>query len=159
VNSTASDVLVIGYGNPLRGDDGLGPQVADLIAAQNWPGVRTLSVHQLTPELAAELTQARLAVFVDAGVIDSEPAISMSAVAPAEPVARITHQFDPQTLLGLTQALYGVCPPAQLVTIAGRYFEVYDKLSPQAAADALRAVEQIAGLLTAGASSRRPENP
>jgi Ni,Fe-hydrogenase maturation factor len=113
----------------------------------------------LTPELAAELAQTRLAVFVDAGVIDTEPAITMRVVAPAEPVARITHQFDPQTLLALTQAVYGFCPPARLITIAGRHFEVNDRLSPQAAADALRAVEQIAGLLPAGATSRRPENP
>ena len=39
--------LVIGIGNPLRGDDGVGALLAEQAGGR--------SVHQLTPELAAEL--------------------------------------------------------------------------------------------------------
>ena len=46
--------LVIGYGNTLRGDDGVGVLVADALEGWNQ-AVRTLSVQQLTPELAADI--------------------------------------------------------------------------------------------------------
>ena len=32
-------ILVIGYGNTLRGDDGVGPKVAEAVAALALPGV------------------------------------------------------------------------------------------------------------------------
>ena len=38
------DFLVIGYGNTLRGDDGVGPRVAEAIEKLNLPGVRTLDL-------------------------------------------------------------------------------------------------------------------
>ena len=59
-------ILVIGYGNELRGDDGIGPRVAEAVAARNHPGVRVRIVCQLVPELAAELAEARTVIFVDA---------------------------------------------------------------------------------------------
>ncbi len=68
----SDELLVIGYGNPLRGDDGVGPAVSGAIAVLGLPGVRALSVHQLTPELAAEAAGARVAVFVDAAVDSTE---------------------------------------------------------------------------------------
>ena len=63
-----ADALVIGYGNTLRGDDGIGPAVAEAVAALGLPGVRVIVAHQLTPELAADLADAQLVVFVDAAV-------------------------------------------------------------------------------------------
>lgn len=63
--------LVIGIGNPLRGDDGVGRWLAER-AEQLPPGTPTgdpplvRTVQQLTPELAAELTDARRVLFIDA---------------------------------------------------------------------------------------------
>ena len=62
-----SDLLVIGYGNELRGDDGVGPAAARAVAGWNRPGIVALDVHQLTPELADDVGQAGYVVFVDAG--------------------------------------------------------------------------------------------
>jgi hydrogenase maturation protease len=44
--------LLIGYGNPLRGDDGLGWQVADQVARDADKSIKVVATHQLTPELA-----------------------------------------------------------------------------------------------------------
>ncbi len=49
-----ADILVLGYGNELRGDDGLGPLVARTVADANIPGVRVLTARQLLPEFAAD---------------------------------------------------------------------------------------------------------
>ncbi|PPT05423.1 NADH-reducing hydrogenase maturation factor [Geitlerinema sp. FC II] len=59
-------MLVIGYGNSLRGDDGIGRAIAEQVASWNLPHVRSLSLHQLTPELAEELSRVDRAVFIDA---------------------------------------------------------------------------------------------
>ena len=50
--------LVIGIGNPLRGDDGVGPLRAEQAGGR--------SVHQLTPELAAELPELEAVLFIEA---------------------------------------------------------------------------------------------
>ena len=60
--------LVIGYGNELRRDDGLGPQAARAVAGWGMPGVLALSCHQLTPELAEIVADAEEALFIDAAV-------------------------------------------------------------------------------------------
>ncbi|MGF1587982.1 MAG: hydrogenase maturation protease [Pleurocapsa sp.] len=58
--------LVIGYGNTLRSDDGAGQSAANQIAAWGLPNVRSLAVHQLTPELAEDIANADTVIFVDA---------------------------------------------------------------------------------------------
>src|ERR1035441_6445297 len=63
-----AELLVIGYGNTLRGDDGVGPRVAEAIEKLNLPGVRTLVCQQLSPEYADPVSRARTVVFVDAAV-------------------------------------------------------------------------------------------
>ncbi len=62
------DFLVIGYGNTLRGDDGVGPRVVEAIEKLNLPGVRTLVCQQLSPEYADPVSRAHTVVFVDAAV-------------------------------------------------------------------------------------------
>jgi Ni,Fe-hydrogenase maturation factor len=47
--------IVIGYGNELLSDDAIGPRVANLINLWHLSHVQSLAVHQLTPELAANL--------------------------------------------------------------------------------------------------------
>jgi hydrogenase maturation protease len=50
-----TDLLVIGYGNELRSDDGVGPRVARAVAEWRLPGVEAIAVHQLTLELCARM--------------------------------------------------------------------------------------------------------
>lgn len=59
--------LIIGYGNPLRGDDGLGWHVAQRLAAVLPQHRARIEVcHQLTPELAEPISRADLVIFIDA---------------------------------------------------------------------------------------------
>jgi hydrogenase maturation protease len=143
VNTAPADVLVIGYGNPLRGDDGIGPHVADLIAKRRWPGVRTLSVHQLTPELAAELANVRFAIFVDASAGDE----GLTELEPGGAAGAMTHNGDPGPLLALTRSLYRGRPMAWLLTVRGLNFDHGDQLSREAAREVPRVMERIAELL------------
>jgi hydrogenase maturation protease len=108
-------VLVIGYGNELRRDDGVGPHVARIVEAWRLPGVAAVAVHQLTPELGAGMAGAGEVLFVDAGV----DAIGLR-VLPVHPEIRpavLGHVGSPAGLLALTAALYDRQPMAWLIRV------------------------------------------
>ena len=138
-------VLVIGYGNTLRGDDGIGPAVAAEVAALGLPGVRVVVAHQLTPELAADLADVRLAVFVDAAV--GGPPVTADRLDPAAAPGAMTHAADPRGLLALCALAYGRCPEAWLVTAAGADFDLRDGLSATGRANARAARGRIESLI------------
>jgi hydrogenase maturation protease len=133
--------LVIGYGNPLRGDDAAGPLLAGRVAAWELPGVTAVAVHQLTPELAAQLAECDRAVFLDARQGGGE--IGLRQLAPAETHAGLEHASDPARLLALTRDLFGSSPEAWLLTLPGVEFGFGTGLSAPTA----RALEEAAGLL------------
>lgn len=131
-----SKVLIIGYGNPLRGDDGLGVEVArclkEIIRDES---VEVLSQHQLMPELADPVSRASLVVFVDACVGDTPGHWSCEEVKPTEqPPQPVSHHFTPATLLAYAQMVFGACPRALAVSVVAGSFECGDRLSPAVAA-------------------------
>ena len=63
---SVQQILVIGYGNPLRGDDGFGSLAANNVEERQIPGVEVIVSHQLNPELAAFLSESGHAIFLDA---------------------------------------------------------------------------------------------
>src|SRR5258708_2343410 len=112
-------VLVVGYGNPLCGDDAIGPLVAH--ACATIPGVEILTVHQLTLDLAEAISQSKMVVFADAaigtpGLVQSHRIGPDDSVADAGP---FSHAVHPALLLSCTRLLYGHCPPAYIVAIGG----------------------------------------
>jgi hydrogenase maturation protease len=124
-------VLVIGYGNTLRGDDCIGYQVAETVAEWQLPQVRSIAIHQLLPELAADLAEVEIVVFVDAVVaIDSPtPDITITPIFAGGDENFSTHIITPQLLLGITQKLYGATPIAYLLTIPAIDFTLGANLS------------------------------
>ena len=78
--SPGHPIVVIGYGNELRGDDAIGPAVAEQVAAWGRPDIRAIATRQLLPELAEDLARASLAIFVDARpLVDTTGAAVFSA--------------------------------------------------------------------------------
>lgn len=123
-------LLIIGYGNPLRGDDGLGWRVAERLALE-WPEAETLTCQQLTPELAEPISRARRVAFVDAAADGPPGAISQRRVEPdASAPASFTHHVNPGVLLALSEKLFGHRPEAALFSVAGASFDFGQTLSP-----------------------------
>ncbi|MFM5962147.1 MAG: hydrogenase maturation protease [Dolichospermum sp.] len=120
--------MIIGYGNELRSDDAIGQKVANIINSWHLSDVKSLAVHQLTPELAANLANVNLAIFVDATLISKS--VKLESIFPNESNIMLGHISDPRSLLSLTKYLYGYCPTAWLVTVPGVNFELGDCLSP-----------------------------
>ncbi len=125
-------ILVIGYGNELRGDDALGPLAARAIATWGLSYVHTLDIHQLTPELAEALAAVQFALFLDAAqhLPPEMPPQVEQLNAGGPPISG--HAAGPQALLSLAKHLYGACPKAWLLTIPGICFDFGTALSPSA---------------------------
>ncbi|HEY7314695.1 MAG TPA: hydrogenase maturation protease [Gemmataceae bacterium] len=152
--ANVGSILVVGYGTELRGDDGIGPRVAEDIAAANYPGVRVRSVCQLVPELAAELSEARMVLFVDALADPSRTAVELTHVGAEEITDWNTHIADPRTLLALTRAVYRRTPDAWWLTVPGRDFDFGEGLSALAEEGVRVAVARIKKLIQTTAQLR-----
>lgn len=122
-------VMVIGYGNDLLGDDGIGQQIAREINSWYLPSVQSVAVHQLTPDLAADLASTEWAIFVDACLPVVGFDVQVQLLSPASEIYMNLHYDDPRSLLALTQAIYGYYPPAWWVTVPGVNFEIGDRFS------------------------------
>lgn len=140
-------MLVIGYGNTLRRDDGVGPQVAEWIEGRGFPGVQTLSRHQLTPELADPISRARQVVFVDASLDASATQVRVRRVQARGDHQVMAHTVSPHGLLHLAQSVFNAAPSAWLVEIPVQDTGIGEALSPRAQTGVHQAVEIIERLL------------
>jgi hydrogenase maturation protease len=135
-------LLVIGYGNTLRRDDGVGPRVAETVAQLALPGVRTLACPLLTPELAEPAAQARMVVFVDAAV-DAPREVQKRPLAPADSSQIMAHAASPATILALARDAFGHAPEAWLITVPVEDLGLGDTFSPLAMRGLATAVDVI----------------
>ncbi|MEB3311830.1 MAG: hydrogenase maturation protease [Snowella sp.] len=157
-------VLIIGYGNSLRSDDGVGRYLAERMAERQFSGVKVLSVHQLTPELAAEMAQVQAVIFIDA-IAHTEPVITDEEASTEPPIPEIIveslsysavkpalgHSSNPEALLKLCHDLYEQSPMAWWVTVPTQNFEfgeTFSEITQAAIAPALTILEQLIKQLT-----------
>jgi hydrogenase maturation protease len=150
---------VIGFGNSLAGDDAAGPEAAARLEDQ--PGVVVRIVHQLTPELAAEVAAADRVVFVDAAVEGHDVNVARLSTDAGTQASTpsITHALSPQAVLTLAGAVYGRIPPAFLVTIPGRRFALGRDFSRMTCRAIPVAVDAIERLLRGAPQASREELP
>jgi hydrogenase maturation protease len=125
------NALIVGYGNPLRGDDGVGQAVARAFAGEAASdGVEAIACHQLTPELAERFAAAARVVLIDAAAGSEAGRVCVAPLQPAPaPASTLGHHVEPAQLLRLAQALYGRSPEAYLVTIGVGSLELGEGLS------------------------------
>jgi hydrogenase maturation protease len=140
-------VLVVGFGNPLRGDDGVGCSAAGLLAADpRLEGATILARHQLTPELATDIASASLVVLIDASVDDGAAgSVAVRSIQPRrDSPLSWSHHLDPAALAGLADALYDHVPPMVLISVTGAAFTGADRLSPAVQRVLREVVERVA---------------
>jgi len=130
----AGRILVLGIGNPGRGDDGLGPELAGRVERAALSGVDVDANYQLNIEDALACSSHVLVVFVDASTEGPEP-YSFAELAPSRDIAFTTHELAPASVLALCEDLYGRRPEARLLTVRGYEWEIGEGLSPRAAAN------------------------
>ena len=173
-------VLVIGYGNALRTDDGVGWHAARLLAGDpRLADVVVVAEHQLTPELAFDLSLASLVVLLDATTETPAGTVTVRSIAVPGTAAgggaggpgqaagagagagASSHHVDPELLLVLARQLYGHAPEAVVVSVGVGEMGLGEGLTPAVEA-ALPAVADIVARLVvehdkpAGDEARRP---
>lgn len=141
--------LIIGYGNTLRGDDGVGRYLAEHIAQQDWPHCQVLSVHQLTPELAQAIAAVDQVIFIDAqrGEGKSNPGVQIKILEPTTISEELGHRGSPTELLTLAKILYGAEVKAWWVLISAVNFDYGESLSFLTQAAQVAALEKIKEIL------------
>ena len=132
--------LLIGWGNPLRGDDGVGQAIAAAVERWGQPQLEVVEAVQLTPELAPLLAAARRVLFVDAeaGAAAVTGGWRLEPVPPLEPGVTtaawssqpLSHHASPAVLLMLAETLYGRRPPAWQLLVAAHACGFGSGLSP-----------------------------
>ena len=125
-------MLLIGYGNPGRCDDGLGPAFAARMAARGVPGLDVSTDYQLTVDHALAIGNADRVIFVDA-LMHAESPFRFTTVKPAASHDLSSHSLDPPSVLALAATLFDANPEAYLLAITGEQFgEIREGLSPPA---------------------------
>lgn len=138
--------LIVGYGNTLRGDDGLGRVVADRLTQLDLPGVTVLSIHQLTIDLAMQLTGFEQVILIDA-LAGVEPGIiEVSDVQPLNTMPGISHYVSPGELLLATQTLYGHFPSMILIGVGAETFD-NEGLSPAVESTLDEIIDRVLSLI------------
>jgi hydrogenase maturation protease len=142
-------ILIIGYGNAIRGDDAIGWRAACELAEDAFPeAVAVLPAAQLAPEMAPEVAEADVVIFVDAACEGSPGEIRRRSLAPQPiPLGEMPHALKPADLIGLTRQLYDASPRCHLITLTGQNFEFQEGLSPVVAAAFPALLERVRDLV------------
>jgi hydrogenase maturation protease len=132
-----SSSLVIGYGNPLRSDDGVGYRVAqELRARLGNSEMEVIECLELAPEISDRIRHATLVIFVDSA-IDGFPGEvrnrRLDGCSVADSSTALSHGRTPDALLALARNLYGASPEAHLFTVSGTLFRYGETFSPEVA--------------------------
>lgn len=150
-------ILILGYGNPDRQDDGVAWHIQRALALEfglsapasyeeEFPANDLLDFQfhlQLTPEMAEEIAAYPYVCFVDAHTGNIPEEVRLIDVESEFQRSPFTHHLTPQSLLSMCETLYTKKPAAVLLSARGYHFEFQRELSPETAALVPQAVALI----------------
>lgn len=143
-------ILLYGYGNPGRKDDGLGPAIIDLvekwIIQEEHKNIFVDSNYQLNIEDAYSIRDYDIVIFIDASIEDIDDYI-VTRVEPSDKVNYTMHSVSPSFVLHLCKNMYNYTPDTFLLHIKGYAFELQEGLTEQADKNLKKAVDFIKDLL------------
>ncbi|MBA4070752.1 MAG: hypothetical protein C0497_02805 [Gemmatimonas sp.] len=121
-------VVLLGCGNPSRGDDALGPDL--LSRAGAWLigrpdlDVRIVEDFQLQVEHALDVADADLVLFVDADATATTP-FCLRRTKSSRDDSYTTHELSPEAVLHVAREVTGRDPPpAWVLGVRGESFEL-----------------------------------
>lgn len=147
MTESQSRVLLIGYGNPGRLDDGLGPALAAAIEEMKIPGLTVDSDYQLTVEHAHEVSNHDVVIFADASVSAPDP-FTFERLNPKRGMGIGTHSVEPHEVLALAHDLFQSEVEGYILAIRGHEFDEFaEQLSEKARANLQAALDFIVDVI------------
>lgn len=124
-------ILIIGYGNTLRGDDGVGYKIAEIIEQWNFDNITSFAIHQLTPDLADNIAKVDTVIFIDAVPITdiNQAKLEITTISGNPKSNHLAHHNNPEQLLSLTEAIYQKSPIAYWILVPALNFNFSEELS------------------------------
>jgi hydrogenase maturation protease len=140
-------ILIIGYGNQLRGDGGVARHIVRQLEVQVYrEGVDIMGYHQLAPELSEAISKVDEVIFVDAVQGGGPGAVTERQIEAGASTGSLTDNVTPESLLTAAFDLFGTKPKGLVISISGAKFDDGETLSPavEAAIPAvLRRIHQL----------------
>jgi len=126
-------ILIYGYGNPGRYDDGLGirlvEEIEDWIIKNKLDYVDCDSNYQLNIEDAEIISKYDIVLFADASEEEIKN-VSITRVSPSDSKIEFTmHAVSPAFVLDLCNQIYGKTPETWLIHIKGQDWQFNEGLS------------------------------
>ena len=148
--TNADEILVLAFGNPARGDDGLGPALVREFEESPVAGLQVMWDYQPSVEQAADLAEHRTVVFVDASFTGPEP-FSFQRLLGRPAGCMSSHDLPPEAVVALACETLGWCGQAYLLAIRGYQFESFvESLSHGAQANLRIASHRLRGCIASG---------
>lgn len=128
-------ILVYGYGNPGREDDGLGIELVrrleDWSKQSGLSGIAFDANYQLNIEDAEVISEKDLVIFADASTEEIDD-FTLTQVTGKNEVSFTTHAASPGYIVKLCTDLFGKCPQVFLLRIKGYQWEFREGISEKA---------------------------
>ena len=137
-------IILVGYGNPDRGDDGVawhllqavlnhfGCVSDDLFSSDIVSACQNVDIWfnlQLLPEMADTIADYDQAIFIDAHTGEIEEGVCFLPLQPAFQNSPFTHHFTPASCLALAESLKGHYPASWMLSVRGYQFAFNRDLS------------------------------
>jgi hydrogenase maturation protease len=133
VSVTRAPILVLAVGNPSRGDDAVGPLLAERLERAALPGVEVLCDFQLQVEHLLDLEARTRVIFVDACVDAGHASVVVRDLRSEANFTHTSHSLAPGEVLETYRRVTGrEPPPATLLGVHAESFELGEGLSTQA---------------------------
>lgn len=162
-------LLLIGYGNPDREDDGVAWHILHALTEklgldapasyeEEFPAAAEIDLVfylQLTPEMAEEISDYHYVCFIDAHTGSIPEPVRLINVESEFQHSPFTHHLTPQSLMSMCETIYGKKPDAALLSVLGHRFLFTRQLSE----NTLQLVPQAVDLIWEWIRARPILNP
>lgn len=150
-------LLIIGYGNPDREDDGVAWHILRELTIKlgldvpssyedEFPASDLVDLAfylQLTPEMAEEISLYEYVCFIDAHTGNIPEPVRLIHVESEFQHSPFTHHLTPQSLISMCETIYGKKPDAALLSVLGHRFLFTRQLSEETSQLVPQAVDLI----------------
>ncbi len=142
MNEQAKKGLFIGYGNPGRQDDGLGPALAEKVE-ESTPSDWVVEIdYQLVVEHAFDIAGYETVIFADASV-NGETPFFYREVLPEPPEDLTSHGLSPEAVMYLAKTLFQCNAQGFVLGIRGYDFDKFEERLSNAAQNNLEAAHRF----------------